>query len=212
MIVQKTKKWPKKSAAFGGGLLVPVLGLKYNHFLDFQNKKYRYWVYLMEHIFFDVRVCIKISILKEFCENWSKWGIPRTGYLVPGRDATRAWPNAESSWDVTAAAAAAVICSSWVGCRPPRPPLKSACRPPWFLEWFDWVTSGMAVQFNGLIEWLPGWLSSLIVWLSDFRDGCLVLFASVLHSGFLEWIVFQYIALRVLKIWLFPVSQQFQGP
>ena len=28
-------------------------------------KKYRYWVYLMEHIFFEVQLCIKISIFKE---------------------------------------------------------------------------------------------------------------------------------------------------
>ena len=38
MIVQKTKKLPKKSAAFGGRLLVLFWGLKYNHFLDFQNE------------------------------------------------------------------------------------------------------------------------------------------------------------------------------
>ena len=69
IIVQKTKKWPKKSAAFGGGLLVPFWDLKYNNFLDFQNKKYRYWVYLMEHICFEVQLCIKISIFSEFCEN-----------------------------------------------------------------------------------------------------------------------------------------------
>ena len=35
----------------------------------------------------------------------SKSGIPRTGYLVPGRDTPRARPNAESSWDVAAVAA-----------------------------------------------------------------------------------------------------------
>ena len=56
MIVQKTKQQPKKSAACGGRLLVRFWGLKYNHFLDFPNKKYRYWVYLMEHIFSEVDV------------------------------------------------------------------------------------------------------------------------------------------------------------
>ena len=66
MTVQKTKKkQPKKSAAFGGRLLVLFWDLKYNHFLDFQNKTYRYWVYLMEHMFFEVQLCIKISIFKE---------------------------------------------------------------------------------------------------------------------------------------------------
>ena len=33
------------------------------------------------------------------------------------------------------------------------------------MEVFDWVTARMAVQFTGLIEWQPGWLSSLLVWL-----------------------------------------------
>ena len=35
----------------------------------------------------------------------------------------------------------------------------------------------MAVQFNGLIEWQPGWLSSLLVWLSNSQD-----------SWFSEWV------------------------
>ena len=70
MIVFKTPKEHKKSAAEGGGLLRLFFRLLYNHFLDFQNKKYRYWVYLMEHIFFEVQLCIKISIFNDFCENW----------------------------------------------------------------------------------------------------------------------------------------------
>ena len=44
----------------------------------------------------------------------SKWGIPRTGYLVPGRDTPRAWSNTQNSWDVAAAAVAAVIWSKMV--------------------------------------------------------------------------------------------------
>ena len=68
--VFKTSTHPKKSAAEGGRLLRSFFRLLYNHFLDFQNRKYRYWVYLMEHIFFDVQLCIKISFFKEFCENW----------------------------------------------------------------------------------------------------------------------------------------------
>ena len=42
MIVQKTKQQPKKSAAFGGRLLVLFWGLKYSHFLGVQNKIYTY--------------------------------------------------------------------------------------------------------------------------------------------------------------------------
>ena len=45
--------------------------------------------------------------------------------------------------------------------------------------WFDWVTARMAVQFTGLIEWQPGWLSLLLVRLSDSQDG-----------WFSEWVVF----------------------
>ena len=68
--VQKTKKQPKKSAAFGGRLLVLFWGLKYSHFLEVQNKIYTYWVYLMEHIFFGVQLCIKISIFNEKSNFW----------------------------------------------------------------------------------------------------------------------------------------------
>ena len=46
----KDKNQPKKSAAFGGRLLVLFWGLKYSHFLEVQNNKWAYWVYLMEHI------------------------------------------------------------------------------------------------------------------------------------------------------------------
>ena len=52
---------------------------------------------------------------------WSKWGIPRTGYLVPGRDGPGAWPNGESSWETVAAAAVAAVTSSG-GLPPPDPP------------------------------------------------------------------------------------------
>ena len=68
IIVFKTPTQHKKSAAEGGQLLrlfFLFFRLLYNHFLDFQNKKYRYWVYLMEHIFFEVQLCLKISIFKE---------------------------------------------------------------------------------------------------------------------------------------------------
>ena len=44
----------------------------------------------------------------------SKWGIPRTGYLVPGRDTPRAWSNTKSSWETVAAAVAAVSWSKMV--------------------------------------------------------------------------------------------------
>ena len=75
MIVQKTKKQPKKSAAFGGRLLVLFWGLKYSHFLGVQNKIYTYWVYLMEHICFEVQLCIQKSILHEFCGIPGIWQI-----------------------------------------------------------------------------------------------------------------------------------------
>ena len=52
MTVQKMKKQPMKSAAFGGRLLVLFWGLKYSNFLEVQNDIYTYWVYLMESIFF----------------------------------------------------------------------------------------------------------------------------------------------------------------
>ena len=40
-------------------------GLKYNHFLRVQNEICTYWVYLMEHIFFELQLCIEILIFKE---------------------------------------------------------------------------------------------------------------------------------------------------
>jgi len=42
MTVQKTKKQPKKSTAFGGRLLVLFRSLKYSHFLEFQKEIYTY--------------------------------------------------------------------------------------------------------------------------------------------------------------------------
>ena len=68
MIVFKTPKQHKKSAAEGGGLLRLFFRLLYNHFLEVQNKIYTYWVYLMEHICFEVQLCIEISIFNQFCE------------------------------------------------------------------------------------------------------------------------------------------------
>ena len=57
----RTRSRPPKAADFFGCFF----RLLYNHFLDFQNNTYRYWVYLMEHIFFEAQLCIKISIFKE---------------------------------------------------------------------------------------------------------------------------------------------------
>ena len=51
MTEQKTKRQPKKSAAFGSRLLALLRGLKYSHFLEVQHKIYTYGVYLMENIF-----------------------------------------------------------------------------------------------------------------------------------------------------------------
>ena len=53
----KTEKKPKKSAAFGGRLLVLFWGLTYNHFLEVQNKIYTY-----DHL------CINISIFDKSSE------------------------------------------------------------------------------------------------------------------------------------------------
>ena len=65
MIVFKTSKQHKKSAAEGGGLLRLFFCLLYNHFLRVQNEICTYWVYLMEHIFFELQLCIEILIFKE---------------------------------------------------------------------------------------------------------------------------------------------------
>ena len=48
----------------------------------------------------------------------------------------------------------------------------SGCQDGCPVDWIDWMTARMAVQFTGLIEWQPGWLSSLLVWLNDSQDGC----------------------------------------
>ena len=68
MTVFKTPKQHKKSAAEGGRLLRLFFRLLYSHFLEVQNKIYTYWVYLMEHIFLGVQLCIKASFFNEFCE------------------------------------------------------------------------------------------------------------------------------------------------
>ena len=110
----------------------------------------------------------------------------RTGYLVPGhfgpglRQMSRVVGKLPPSSD-----------TSWGGCRP-RAPLQvglpasrihwliwlSGCQDGCPVAWFDWVAARMAVQLTGLIEWLPGWLSSWLVWLSGCQDG-----------WFLEWVV-----------------------
>ena len=51
MIVFKTPKRHKKSAAEGGRLLRPFFRLLYNHFLRVQNEICTYWVCLMELFF-----------------------------------------------------------------------------------------------------------------------------------------------------------------
>ena len=68
MIVFKTPKQHKKSAAEGGGLLRQFFRLLYRCFLDFQDNIYRLASYLMEHIFFEVQLCIEISMFNEFCK------------------------------------------------------------------------------------------------------------------------------------------------
>ena len=74
-LYKRRTKRPKKSAAFGGRLLVLCWALKYNHFLGVQNKIYPYWVYLLEHIFFEVQLCIQKSIFNEFCGILGIWQI-----------------------------------------------------------------------------------------------------------------------------------------
>ena len=68
MTLQKTKKQHKKSAAFGGRLLVLCWGLKYKYFLRVQNQICTYWIYLMEQIFLEVQLCIDVSIFNELYE------------------------------------------------------------------------------------------------------------------------------------------------
>ena len=67
MTVFKTSTQHKKSAVEGGGLLRLFFRLSYNHFLRVQNEICTYWVYLMEHIFFEVQLCIEISIFRRKC-------------------------------------------------------------------------------------------------------------------------------------------------
>ena len=62
-------------------------------------------------------------------------------------------------------------------------------------NWVDWVTASMAVQSTGLFEWQPGWLSSLMVWLNDSRDGCPVYWfvwmtarMAVQFTGLIDWL------------------------
>ena len=129
---------------------------------------------------------LKFDKPKENMPELSKWGIPRTGYLVPRRDTPRAQPNTQSSWETVAAAAVAAVTWFFLGGLPP-PQTPSLSRPAglqdWLLwlsdsqdgcpvYWFDRVTARKAVQFNGLIEWQPGWPSSSMVWLNDSQDGC----------------------------------------
>ena len=66
------------------------------------------------------------------------------------------------------------------GCGPPDTPLG---RP-----------TGLQDSLAGLIEWQPGWLSSLLVWLSDIQDGCPVDWfdrvaarMAVQFTGLIEW-------------------------
>ena len=66
MTVPKTQKQPKKSAAFGGRLLVLFWGLKYSQFLEGQNKIYTYWIYLMEHMFLRSNYVLRYRFLMIF--------------------------------------------------------------------------------------------------------------------------------------------------
>ena len=65
MIVLKTPKEPKKSAAEGGRLLRQLFCLLYNHFLEVQNIICRYSVYLMEHICFEAQLCMNMAMFTE---------------------------------------------------------------------------------------------------------------------------------------------------
>ena len=65
MIVQMTKKQPKKSAAFGGRLLVLFWVLKYNHFLRVQDKYIHILSISDGTYFFELQLCIEILLFKE---------------------------------------------------------------------------------------------------------------------------------------------------
>ena len=94
VLVRKTKKRPKKSAAFGGRLLVLFWGLKYNHLLRVRNEIYTYLVCLMEHMCFEVQLCTKILMFNDFLLRY--FGFPArsslgaqllvTRYMVEVRD------------------------------------------------------------------------------------------------------------------------------
>ena len=65
---------------------------------------------------------------------------------------------------------------------------------------------GFGIGFMGLGLGLFGIGIGFMVWV------WVGVFSSICALRVLRMIVFQYIALRVIKIGLFPVSQHFQGP
>ena len=65
MIVFKTPKQPKKSAAEGGRLLRLLFRLLYKCFLGIQLNKCRLASYPIEHIYFEAQFCSEITTLKE---------------------------------------------------------------------------------------------------------------------------------------------------
>ena len=75
----------------------------------------------------------------------------------------------------------------------------------------------MAVQLTGLIEWQPGWLSSLLVWLNDCQDGCPIYWfdwvtarMAVQITGLIEWQP-GWLVLRMAWDPVFPGSQVLGG-
>ena len=71
----------------------------------------------------------------------------------------------------------------------------SGCQDGCPVDWFDWVAARIAVQLTGLIEWLPGCLSSWLVWLSGCQDGCpadwfdwVTARMAVQLTGLIEWL------------------------
>ena len=139
--------------------------------------------------FVKARLCSKVLTFSENLnfQIMSKWGIPRTGYLVPGRDTPRARSNGESCSD-----SAAVMWFFLGGAAaPPEHPCKSAYRPPGFTGWFHYL--------------LPGWLSSWLVWLLAARIAVQLtdLITCCRDGWFLELLV-QW---RVLRMGCFQYSQ-----